>query len=245
MNFTGNRLLDLLGPKEFARLEPHLTAEALRPNQILQNREKIIDSVYFPTNGMVSIVTVMREGKSVEVGITGREGMVGIPVVLGDDIAANEAVVQFPGHGLRMPANVLQQEVLASQQLRAVLLRFVQAFLNSATQSAACNRAHLLEQRLARWLLTARDRTGGHYLPFTHELIATMLGVRRAGVTVAAQSLQSAGLIRYSHGHITIEDRTSLEAFACECYAVTKRGYERLLGFSGETETAEALEYVR
>jgi len=166
MNFTGNRLLDLLGPKEFARLEPHLTAEALRPNQILQNREKIIDSVYFPTNGMVSIVTVMREGKSVEVGITGREGMVGIPVVLGDDIAANEAVVQFPGHGLRMPANVLQQEVLASQQLRAVLLRFVQAFLNSATQSAACNRAHLLEQRLARWLLTARDRTGGHYLPF-------------------------------------------------------------------------------
>jgi CRP-like cAMP-binding protein len=132
-----------------------------------------------------------------------------------------------------MPAAILEREAHASPQLRAILLRYVLAYLNSATQSAACNRAHLLEQRLARWLLTARDRAGSDRLPLTHELIATMLGVRRAGVTVAAQSLQSAGFIHYAHGRITIADREGLAVAACECFEVTRREYARLLGVHG------------
>jgi len=178
------------------------------------------------------------------VGIAGREGMLGVQAVLGDDVSLNEAMVQIPGSALRLPAEVLRREAQTSVQLRSVLLRYVQAYLNSATQSAACNRAHLLEQRLARWLLTARDRAGADRLPLTHEFIAMMLGVRRAGVTVAAQSLQSAGLIHYAHGRITIADREGLEVAACECYEVTRREYARLLGIDDDHEAAaKALMY--
>jgi CRP-like cAMP-binding protein len=243
MQATGNRLLDLLAPEQLDRLRPHLTAEALELNQTLQQRGKPVESVVFPTSGMISIVATMRDGAAVEVGIAGREGMLGVQAVLGDEIALNEAMVQIPGNSLRLPAGVLRQEAQASAKLRAVLLRYVQACLNAATQSAACNRAHLLEQRLARWLLTARDRASTDRLPLTHEFIAMMLGVRRAGVTVAAQSLQSAGLIHYAHGRITIVDREGLEVAACECYEVTKREYARLLGVADEESTAKALEY--
>ncbi len=241
MQPTGNRLLDLLSPDQLARLRPHLRAEALQLNQTLQMRGKPVEAVFFPTSGMISIVAVMRDGASVEVGIAGREGMLGVQAVLGDDVSLNEAMVQVPGTALRLPGDLLRREAEASPQLRGILLRYVQAYLNSATQSAACNRAHLLEQRLARWLLTARDRAGGDRLPLTHEFIAMMLGVRRAGVTVAAQSLQSAGLIQYAHGRITIADREGLEVAACECYETTKREYARLLGVTDEE--ANVLEY--
>ena len=243
MQATGNRLLDLLAPEQLDRLRPHLTAEALELNQTLQQRGKPVESVVFPTSGMISIVATMRDGAAVEVGIAGREGMLGVQAVLGDEIALNEAMVQIPGSALRLPAGILRQEAQASAKLRAVLLRYVQVCLNAATQSAACNRAHLLEQRLARWLLTARDRASTDRLPLTHEFIAMMLGVRRAGVTVAAQSLQSAGLIHYAHGRITIVDREGLEVAACECYEVTKREYARLLGIADEESMAKALEY--
>jgi len=237
MQRIGNGLLDLLAGDQFDRLRPHLTAEVLPFNQVLQQQGKPVEFVVFPTSGMVSIVARMRDGASVEVGIVGREGMLGIESVLGDDISLNEAMVQIPGNALRMPAAILTREAEASPQLRAILLRYVQARLNWATQSVACNRAHLLEQRLARWLLTARDRADTDRLPLTHEFIAMMLGVRRAGVTVAAQSLQSAGLIHYAHGRITITDCEGLEAAACECYAVTRREYARLLGTNNEDET--------
>jgi len=243
MQPTGNRLLDLLPPAQLDRLRPHLAAEALALNQTMQERGKPVESVVFPTSGMISIVAMMRDGAAVEVGIVGREGMLGVQSVLGDDVSLNEAMVQIPGSALRMPAGLLEREAQASPQLRAILLRYVQAYLNSATQSAACNRAHLLEQRLARWLLTARDRADTDRLPLTHEFIAMMLGVRRAGVTVAAQSLQSAGLIHYAHGRITIADREGLEVAACECYEVTKREHARLLGIAAEETTAKALEY--
>jgi len=171
--------------------------------------------------------------------------MLGVQVLLGDDTSLNEAMVQIPGSALRLPAAVLRHEADASPELRTVMLRYAQAFLNAATQSAACNRAHLLEQRLARWLLTARDRAGDDRLPLTHEFIAMMLGVRRAGVTVAAQSLQSAGLIHYAHGRITIADREGLEVAACECYEVIKRDYARLLGIGDDGETTDpGLEYA-
>jgi CRP-like cAMP-binding protein len=238
MQPTGNRLLDLLPPSQLDRLRPHLTAEALVLDQTLQERGKRVETVVFPISGMISIVAMMRDGAAVEVGLVGREGMLGVPAVLGDEVSLNEAMVQIPGSALRMPAAVLEREAQASPPLRAILLRYVQAYLNSATQSAACNRAHLLEQRLARWLLTARDRTGSDRLPLTHELIAMMLGVRRAGVTVAAQSLQSAGFIHYAHGRITIADREGLAVAACECYEVTRREYARLLGADRESKPA-------
>jgi CRP-like cAMP-binding protein len=244
MPATGNRLLDLLPPSQLDRLRPHLTSEVLALNQTLQERGKPVESVVFPTSGMISIVAMMRDGASVEVGLTGREGMLGVQSLLGDEVSLNEAMVQIPGGALRMPAAILEREAHASPQLRAILLRYAQAYLNSATQSAACNRAHLLEQRLARWLLTARDRAGTDRLPLTHELIAMMLGVRRAGVTVAAQSLQSAGLIHYAHGRITIADREGLAVAACECYEVTRREYARLLGVPGEDRaSAKVLEF--
>jgi CRP-like cAMP-binding protein len=210
-------------------------------NQTVQERGKPVEFVIFPTSGTVSIVVTMSDGATVEVGTVGREGMLGVQAVLGDDISLNDAMVQIPGRALRMPADILRAEAEASPQLRAVILRYVQAFLNSATQSAACNRAHLLEQRLARWLLTARDRAGSDRLLLTQEFIAMMLGVRRAGVTVAAISLQSAGLIRYAHGRITISDREGLEAVACECYEITRREYARLLGVRAEGIPVEAL----
>jgi CRP-like cAMP-binding protein len=243
MRPTSNHLLDQLPPAALDRLRPHLAVEVLSMSQTLQARGKPVKSVLFPTSGMISIVAMLRDGAAVEVGIAGREGMLGVQAVLGDDVSINEAMVQVPGSALRMPADVLRREAQASPELRAVLLRYVQAVLNSATQSAACNRAHLLEQRLARWLLTARDRAGTDRLPLTHEFIAMMLGVRRAGVTVAAQSLQTSGLIQYAHGRITIADREGLEVAACECYEVIKREYARLLGIPDEETRAEALEY--
>lgn len=242
MQSAGNRLLDLLEPEQLARLRPHLVAETLDLGRSLQRRGKGVVSAVFPTSGMISIVASMRDGSSVEVGIAGREGMLGVEAVLGDDVSLNEAMVQIPGRALRLPVEVLRREAQADQRLRAVLLRFVQAYLNASTQSAACNRAHLLEQRLARWLLTARDRAGTDRLPLTHEFVAMMLGVRRAGVTVAAQSLQSAGLIQYAHGRITVADREGLETAACECYRVIKQEYARLLGITDE-ETSNAGEF--
>ena len=240
MQPTGNQLLDLLDPEQFGRIKPHLTAETLELGRSLQRRGKAVASAIFPTSGMISIVATMRDGSSVEVGIAGREGMLGVEAVLGDDVALNEAMVQIPGRVLRLPVDVLRREAQTGQPLRAVLLRYVQAYLNASTQSAACNRAHLLEQRLARWLLTARDRAGTDRLPLTHEFVAMMLGVRRAGVTVAAQSLQSAGLIQYAHGRITVADREGLETAACECYGVIKREYARLLGLTDEGSSSKA-----
>ena len=234
MQPTGNRLLDLLPQEALDRLEPHLTAKPLPFNETLQKRGKPLQSVFFPTSGMISIVAMMQDGAAVEVGIAGREGMLGVQAVLGDDLCLNEAMVQIPGSALRLPAEVLRREAQASAQIRGVLYRYVQACLNAAMQSVACNRAHLLEQRFARWLLTARDRAGSDRLPLTHEFIAMMLGVRRAGVTVAAQSMQSAGLIDYAHGRITIVNREGLQTTACECYEVIKQDYARLLGFGEE-----------
>jgi len=243
MQPTGNRLLDLLAPSQLERLRPHLTPEPLPLNRTLQPRGKPVESVYFPTSGMISIVAMMRDGAAVEVGIAGCEGMLGVQALLGDDNSLNEAMVQIPGSALGMSAGVLRQEMQESTQLRQVMLKYVQLALNTATQSAACNRAHLLEQRLARWLLTARDRSGSDRLPLTHEFIAMMLGVRRAGVTVAAQSLQSAGLIEYAHGRITVVDREGLEAATCECYEVVRREHARLFGAGDESAPTRTLEY--
>jgi len=230
MQPTGNRLLDSLDAGPFARLKPHFREVSLDLHQSLQRRYQPIAVATFPASGLISIVTTMQDGTSVEVGVAGCEGMLGVQAVLGDDVSPNDATVQIPGRALQLPVEILRREAQAGQQVQTVLLRYVQAFLNTAMQSVACNRAHLLEQRLARWLLTACDRSRSDQLRITHEFVATLLGVRRAGVTVACQSLQSAGLIHYSHGRIAISDREGLETAACECYGATKQEYTRLLG---------------
>ena len=198
-------------------------------SQTLNAPGAAIEHVYFPTAGVVSLIASLDDGSAVEVGLIGPEGMVGTPVLLGSETASNEAFVQLNGHALRIPTTVLLDATEQSPGLRRRLLRFAQALSFHIAQSAACNARHVVEERCARWLLAAHDRVGGDELALTHEFLGIMLGVRRAGVTVAAGSLQRAGLIRYRQGRVTILDRQALEAAACECYRITRDEYDRLL----------------
>ena len=172
----------------------------------------------------------MKDGSSTEVGVVGKEGATDVSVVLGDDISSHRAIVQLGGSAVKLSAVVLREELRRDGELRSVLLRYTRFALAQATQSAACNRLHSLEQRCARWLLSMRDRVGADTFPMTHDFLAYMLGVRRPGVTVAAQALQRAGRVRYARGQLTILDGDGLEADACECHGVLKNELARLLG---------------
>lgn len=227
---TGNRLLDQLAAGPFDRLKTHLSMGALPVNQRLWVSGSAITHVYFPQCGVISVLVTMREGSTVEVGMVGHEGMLGVPIVLGGDTATCDARVMLQGSALRMSARALREELRESPELGAILLSYARVEFDSATQLAACNRTHVLEQRLAAWLLRARARAGQDRLAVTHESIANALGVRRAGVTVAAQSLQLGGFIQYAHGRVTIVDAEGLEAAACECHSRINGEYRRLLG---------------
>jgi CRP-like cAMP-binding protein len=225
-----NKILAGLPAKEYARLLPPLTAVSLPLGEILYKTEDRIEYVYFPNSGVVSFVAHMKEGASIEVGLTGSEGMVGLPILFGDDHSQNEAIVQIADGAMRMKAKVLSDELKLKGELQTLLMRFALALMKQVSQTAACNRNHHVAERLARWLLTCHDRVHGDELKLTQEFIAEMLGTRRSGVSEAAMMLQGAGLIRYSRGHITILDRAGLEEFACECYATVKIEFDRLLG---------------
>ena len=225
-----NKILAALPEKEYARLLPHLELVALPLGQILHKSEDRIKYVYFPNSGVVSFVAHMKEGASIEVGLAGNEGMVGLPILFGDDIAQNEAIVQIADGAMRMKASVLTEELKRDGELEPLLMRYALALMKQVAQTAACNRNHHIAQRLARWLLTCHDRVKGDELKLTQEFIAEMLGTRRSGVSEAAMMLQEGGLIRYSRGNIKILDRQGLEKFSCECYATVKRTSERLLG---------------
>ncbi len=227
---TGNRLLDSLSKKDLARLFPHLDAISLAVRDPITARAKAIEFVYFPTAGMISVVATLADGSQVEVGIVGSEGMVGGSVIMGTDTASNEAYVQIAGSALRLRSNILVRRAIESRSLRERLLLFTLAFMLQTSQTAACNVRHNVVQRLARWLLMAQERVEGDDLPLTQEVLAMMLGVRRAGVTVAAGTLQAAGLIRYNHGRVVVLDRRGLEAAACECYRLGKNESARLVG---------------
>ena len=175
-----------------------------------------LDTVLFPESGMVSLVATLDDGEHIEVGIAGREGLVGLPLVFGDDRSLVEARVQMEGTTLRIGAAALRDEMEQSDALRTLLLRYALAFHAQITLSAACNARHAIEQRLARWLLIAHDRVEGNDFPMTHEFISMMLGVRRPGVTIAAGILQKAGLIHYARGRMAVTDRPGLEATSCE-----------------------------
>ncbi len=226
----GNRLLGLLPPKDYERLRPHLEPIPLAYRKSLYHAHKSIGSVYFIETGVGSLVNTMANGQAAEVGTIGNEGIVGLPLLFGDDRTPMSVYVQVPGKGLRMSATLFEKELERSAAMRKVMLHYAHAFFNQVAQSAACNQFHSIEQRCARWLLMTHDRMQSDQFLLTQEFLAMMLGVQRTGVTVAAGALQRAGLIRYTRGEVTIVDRPGLKRRSCECYRVSKAEFDRLLG---------------
>lgn len=224
-----NRILSALTPAEYERLIPRLDYVSLPLGQVLYRPDERILWVYFPLGGTISLTVLMEDGSEAEAGVIGSEGMLGLPVVLGTHQTPLRAMVQVPGSGLRMRAEVLEGEVSRGGRLHCLLLRYAQAFYVQTAVTAACNRLHTLDGRLAKWLLTTRDRAQSDELQLTQEFMGMMLGVRRAGVTQAAVKLQGEGLIRYRRGNVSIVDVPGLEGASCECYRIIRKEYDRLL----------------
>ncbi|MBN3872755.1 Crp/Fnr family transcriptional regulator [Nostoc sp. JL33] len=225
-----NNLLAALPASDYERLLPHLKLVSLSNRQVLYEAGEAIAQVYFPNKAVVSIITTMEDGSTVEAGLVSNEGMVGIPVILGDNIATTTALVQIPDGAMQMDADILRSEFNRGTALQSLLLRYVQGMYTQMAQGSACNRLHKLEGRLARWLLTVSDRLESEEFPLTQEFISQMLGVRRAGVTEAANILSEAGIISYQRGQINILNREALEKTSCECYQIIENEFVRLLG---------------
>ena len=224
-----NHLLASLPRDVYEKLAPHLQYVSLKQGQRLYEPGETIKNIYFPIDCLLSITITMSDGTVVETGMVGCREMLGINVFLGGrETTQTESAVQIPGSAIKADAQMWRKEFDCNQELRNVLLSYAQAFIVQVSQTAACNRTHLLEHRLARWLLQAQDRINSNELRLTHEFIATMLGVRRAGVTQAAQNLQDRGIIRYSRGRIQILNQSGLEAFACECFRTVKNECDHL-----------------
>ena len=225
-----NRLLEMMPPSDLAQLRPHLHKVTLDYKMPLCEANEPIRDVYFPISGVASLVNVMANGFATEVGTIGNEGVVGIPIVLGDTVGPTNVYIQVPGVGLRLKANILKDLLERSTPSRTLMLHYVHAFFNQVAQSAACNTAHKIEQRCCRWLLMSHDRMQSDKFPLTQEFVAMMLGVKRTSVSAAAQKLKALNLVQYDRGHATILDRAGLERHSCECYSVSKREFDRLLG---------------
>jgi CRP-like cAMP-binding protein len=223
-----NMLLASMSASDIGRLTPHLSSVDLPRNQTLHEPGHIVEWIYFLEDGVCSVVATMADGMTVEVGIIGRSGFVGLPAVLHTGYLPNRCFMQIPGYGFRVKSAILTEQSDASPTLRACLMRSVQGQLVQTAQTAACNRVHDLHERLARWLLMCHDRGNVNDLAITQEFLAMMLGTRRSSVTVAARILQKAGLITYTRGHVTIEDLAGLKDAACECYQVVHDEYVRL-----------------
>jgi CRP-like cAMP-binding protein len=208
---------------------PHLKSVEMPLSQVVYESGATLSDVYFPTTAIVSLLYVMENGASAEIAIVGNEGIVGISRFMGGKSTPSRAVVQSAGRSLRLNAEILYEEFKRAGPVLHLLLRYTQALITQMAQTAVCNRHHSLDQQLCRWLLLSLDRLKGDELVMTQELIANMLGVRREGVSEGALKLQQAGLIRYARGHITVLDRAGLEMRTCECYAVVKKEYDRLL----------------
>ncbi len=224
-----NRILAFLTAPEFALIAGDLVQVDLHPGQTLHRAGDAIDHVYFPEAGLISTMAVLADGALVEIGVVGAEGVAGVSVVLGARTSFCETLCQTGAAAHCMPVAALLRAVERAPGLRKLLLLYAHVFSVQAAQTAACDAHHELSQRLARWLLAAHDRSGMQHLALTQDLIAAMLGVRRSTVSVAAGTLQKAGIIQYHHGHISILDRSGLEAAACECYAVVAGEYRNLL----------------
>ena len=224
-----NRLLAALPVDALERWLSHLEPVDMPLGQVLYEPGSTLSHVYFPTSAIVSLLYVMQNGASAEIAIVGNDGIVGISIFMGGGSTPSRAVVQSAGEGFRLAAQLMKDEFDLAGPALHLLLRYTQALITQMAQTAVCNRHHTLHQQLCRWLLLSLDRLQGSELVMTQELIANMLGVRREGVTEAAQKLQSLGVIDYKRGHIQVLDRPGLEKCTCECYAVVKTEYERLL----------------
>jgi CRP-like cAMP-binding protein len=224
-----NRLLSALPEADMARWLPHLELADMPRGKVLYECRSTLTHVYFPTTAIVSLLYVMEDGASAEIAMVGGEGIVGISLFMGGKSTPSRAVVQSAGQGFRLKAHLMMQDFNRAGAVMHLLLRYTQALITQMAQTAVCNRHHSVDQQLCRLLLLSLDRLQSNELVMTQELMANMLGVRREGVTEAAGRLQEAGLIRYRRGHITVLDRQRLEQRTCECYAVVKKEYERLL----------------
>ncbi|MBD1909157.1 MULTISPECIES: Crp/Fnr family transcriptional regulator [unclassified Leptolyngbya] len=226
-----NQILASLSPAVLQRLEPHLVHVNLEQGLVLHRPGEPLVYVYFPINCLISITLTMQDGSTAEVGMVGNREVLGINAILGGSATTQtEYVVQVAGRAMKIDARIVRQEFERHGELHDVMLRYTQAFLAQVTQTAACNSLHTLEQRLPHWLLETQERVHSNHLALTQEFIATMLGVRRAGVTQAAQKLQERKLIQYRRGNVQILNQAGLEASACECFKRIKAEYDRLLG---------------
>jgi len=226
----GNRLLAALPTEAFERLRSNLEPVSFALGEVIYEAGGEMKHVYFPTTSHVSLLYTMINGSTAEMGLVGREGIVGIALFMGGDTTPNRAIVQGAGYAFRMKAKAMLDEFQLGGEFQHLLLRYTQALITQISQTAVCNRLHSVEQRLCRWLLMTHDLTQSDQLQMTHEFISNMLGVRREGVTMAARKLQDAGMIRYVRGRIQILDRKELLASVCECYQVVQDENRRLLG---------------
>jgi len=236
-----NHLLAALPATDYKRLLPDLKLIPMPLEWAVYESGNKMGYVYFPTTSIVSLLYVMENGASAEIAIVGNEGLVGISLFMGGETTPNRAVVQSAGYGYRLKAKVLKREFALGRALQHLALRYTQALITQMSQTAVCNRHHTLDQQLCRWLLLSLDRVSGDELEMTQELIANMLGVRREGVTEAAQHLQKAGIIQYRRGHIRVLDRVKMEKRVCECYAVVKKEFDRLLPYEVPTSLSKTM----
>ncbi len=225
-----NYLLAALHAEEFLRLEPKLEPVSFKLGDVLYESGDKMDYVYFPTTMIVSMLYVMENGATAEIGVIGNDGVIGVSLFMGGDTTTSRAIIQSAGAAVRMKAKDLKEEFTKGGTFQELLLRYVQALMTQISQTAVCNRLHSVEQQLCRWLLLSHDRLDTNVLVMTHDLISNMLGVRREGVTLAAQKLAKRKLIKNVRGTMTIIDRQGLEVAVCECYKVVNGEYNRLLG---------------
>lgn len=225
-----NHLLAALPGDEYARLAPDLEPVSLTLGKVIYESGEQLENIYFPTTAIISLLYIMENGSTAEIGMAGNDGLVGIALFMGGSTTPNRAVVQSAGNAFRLSSKALSLEFNQGSEFQHILLRYTQYLMTQISQTAVCNRLHSVEQQLCRWLLINHDLLQTNKLIMTHDLIANMLGVRREGVSIAAGHLQRKGLIKYVRGTITILDRQGLETMTCECYQVVKEEYDRLLG---------------
>ena len=225
-----NHLLAALPDDEFARLKSSLEPVLLPLGKVIYESGEQLEYIYFPTTAIISLLYIMENGSTAEIGMAGNDGLVGIALFMGGSTTPNRAVVQSGGNAFRLRSKALQLEFQLSGEFQNILLRYTQYLMTQISQTAVCNRLHSVEQQLCRWLLINHDLLQTNKLIMTHDLIANMLGVRREGVSIAAGNLQREGVIKYVRGTITMLDRKGLESMTCECYQVVKEEYDRLLG---------------
>ena len=224
-----NYLFHSIPEKEWGSLLPYIEQVTLPLGKVLYEPGVKMDNVYFPSSAIISLLYALENGSTAEIAVVGNEGIIGISIFMGGESTSSRAVVQSAGIGYRIPSRIILNEFNNAGPVMHLLLRYTQALITQMSQTAVCNRHHSLDQQFCRWLLLSLDRLTSNQLKMTQELIANMLGVRREGITEAALKVQKAGFIKYTRGHITILDRTGLENRTCECYAVVKAEYDRLL----------------